>query len=397
MLETSWFRHGVRTDEAARARVVRAEHDARDRVGSGFFRQARQLNVAEAVEGKVRLPLLAAALANVGVGAGSAAQVGRVDCAVGIEHFRVAQRDLCPGGSIHLEPHDADHVLAEVIGPLTGGGLGERDGFSFGGLAHRRHDLGIKRARFFVPDGGGRPGPVVVPGEIPGGEFGAGVVGLAEHEVAREHGAGVGFPGGIADHGFDRAVGVGDLQLREERGDGAVLLEAAVAEVAGVPAVGEQRADGVVARVQERGHVVGLVADTEVIVGPLGSEDVIADALAVEARLVEPQRGDVQRGRADRRVDGERPAQVAGRAHHGGKHDRSSFGKHGAGGLPADGEIDAQHLVMSRGGIAAEGFGFNDEIAAFVSDNALDDVRHVLALSGQVRRFVDGVVNLDGR
>ena len=49
-----------------------------------------------------------------------------------------------------------------------------------------------------------------------------------------------------------------------------------------VPAVAEQRADGVLARLEQRSHVVRLILRARVIVGELGREHVIADALAVD-------------------------------------------------------------------------------------------------------------------
>ncbi len=95
----------------------------------GLWREAGQFDVAETVEGEAGLPdFWAGALADVGVGGGGFAEVGGVEGAVGVEHFGVAEGDGGAGGGGDFEADDADHVLAEVEGPVAGGGLGEGDG-----------------------------------------------------------------------------------------------------------------------------------------------------------------------------------------------------------------------------------------------------------------------------
>ena len=53
---------------------------------------------------------------------------------------------------------------------------------------------------------------------------------------------------------------------------------------------------------QQPAHVVDLVADALAIVGPVGGQHVVADAVAVDAQLVEPQRGGVEPRLGDRLV-----------------------------------------------------------------------------------------------
>ena len=83
----------------------------------------------------------------------------------------------------------------------------------------------------------------------------------------------------------------------------------------------KQGGQGVVALLEQRGHVVDLVADPLAIVGPVGGQHVVAHALAVDAHLVEPQRRCIQPGRSNRLAaqgkrlaeDGNRPGRRAAR------------------------------------------------------------------------------------
>ena len=92
-----------------------------------------------------------------------------------------------------------------------------------------------------------------------------------------------------------------------------VVAHLAEADVAAVPAVGQDRPQGVVAWVHAAGHVIGAVIDAPGVVGPAGVEVVVADALAVEVQVEDPQRGGVERGAADGFVDLERGPQVGRR------------------------------------------------------------------------------------
>ena len=114
-----------------------------------------------------------------------------------------------------------------------------------------------------------------------------------------------GGPVGQADDRAGRAVPALGRSARPAR-------LASKPDEARVPAVAEERAEHVLARAEQRGHVVGLVRDALRVVGPARGEHRVADPLPVEPRLVQAERGDVQPGRGDRPAHGERPAQVRG-------------------------------------------------------------------------------------
>ena len=80
----------------------------------------------------------------------------------------------------------------------------------------------------------------------------------------------------------------------------------AEAEVAAIPAVGEEGFEGVVAGAELRGDIVGEVFEAVAVVGPAGGEVVVADARAVDVRFEEAAGGDVEAGfeRGGRETEG---------------------------------------------------------------------------------------------
>src|SRR5690606_38507518 len=99
------------------------------------------------------------------------------------------------------------------------------------------------------------------------------------------------------------------MKLCEQAGAVTVVLPAFPGDVTAVPAVAEQCAEAVVARPQVAGNVIGLVLHAPGIAGPAGAEDIVADALAVDLGLVEPQGGDVEARAGDRLVEAKDSAQ----------------------------------------------------------------------------------------
>ena len=106
-----------------------------------------------------------------------------------------------------------------------------------------------------------------------------------------------------------------ELELDEERGPRAPLVGGAGdADLAAVPAVGQQRADLVGARGQQRGDVVRLHLEAERVLGEARRELVGRDPGAVDLELVDPVRGRVQGGAADRALDDDLGAEQVRRA-----------------------------------------------------------------------------------
>ena len=104
----------------------------------------------------------------------------------------------------------------------------------------------------------------------------------------------------------ERAVGVLDVQLgAETRIRAVVVADVHPADVAAVPAVGQDAAEGVGALLDAVGDVEGVVVDPLVVVGPAGGEVGVAHLPAVEVQLVVAQRGGVDGRPLDRLVQDE--------------------------------------------------------------------------------------------
>jgi hypothetical protein len=94
---------------------------------------------------------------------------------------------------------------------------------------------------------------------------------LAHDQVGVPDGGERGLPVLVGDHPLAGPVGEADDQLGQQFRGLAVVRAGPLgveAEEARVPAVGQQRAEHVLAFVDQAGHVVGLVRDPPRVVGP---------------------------------------------------------------------------------------------------------------------------------
>ena len=126
-------------------------------VMASFARAARiagHFDVAEPVEGEPRLPdLFALALEDVGVDGPGAAEVGRVDRAVGVEHFGEAEHDLRAGRPADLQPREAGEVLAHVEDVNARLRLGDLHRLQDAGLLHGNAGESLELGRNRIGDG----------------------------------------------------------------------------------------------------------------------------------------------------------------------------------------------------------------------------------------------------
>src|ERR1019366_4965015 len=264
------------------------------------------------------------ALEDVAVSLVRSTEVGGVEVAGRVEHFAVTQGDGGTSAPSYAQAHPAGDVLAQVEQGLARRGL--EDG-------HRLHDLGATHWLRYRSHECCRRGlgerdrlqvAVVVGSGRPAGTFQSRVVRLAAIDVGGADRAGGRLPRTIGRDGHGATIGVVDLQLHQQCDGSAVVVLATVeAEVATIPTVAEDDADGVPAGDKIAGDVVGLVLQTRVIAGPAWREQVVADAVAVEMQLVQTPARDVnprrenpslhieaatehRRGRAGRVVGGSR-------------------------------------------------------------------------------------------
>ncbi len=102
-------------------------------------------NVKRGCQTSVPLPF-----ADVGVRGAGAAQVGGVDCAVGIEPLGEPQRDLLARLAAHLQARDAGEVLAEVEHEHARLRLGDGPGAEFLDGAHGRPGMRLHQRMHLV-------------------------------------------------------------------------------------------------------------------------------------------------------------------------------------------------------------------------------------------------------
>ncbi len=135
---------------------------------------------------------------------------------------------------------------------------------------------------------------------VPSVEFEPSVVGLALVEVGGEEWAGRRAPLVVGGDHVGGAVVVGDLELRQQAEPLAVdVAQHVPLEEPAPPPVGDDRAEHVVAGGDQRGDVVGVVAEAVGVTRPAGRQDVVADDVPVEMDAVHPGGGHVQPGLLD--------------------------------------------------------------------------------------------------
>ena len=291
MLCWSWLSSGFEVSKRPRDRHVGVDDDPGQRVERRLAWPAGDRDVAEALEGEVRLVRLdPAALQHVRDLLLRRAEVVGVEVASLVEHLGVAENDPRPRRPAHLQTDAADHVLAHVEDGLAGRGAEDLHRLDLLDRTYRRaggRDEGVLRRLGHDPHR--RPVGVGEAGRAPAGLLEPRVVGLAHVEVGGEDRAGGGPPLVVGPDRLDAPVGVLDAELAQEPQRFTEHVPAvAPGEVAAVPAVAQRGADRVVARAQERRHVVRLVLEPLAVARPARGEALVADAAAVDLELVEP-------------------------------------------------------------------------------------------------------------
>mgnify|MGYP005843115919 CR=1 FL=1 len=297
-------RHLVRGRERTRKWRIGMDHDSGHRIqGRLAARIAGDFDVPESVIGEARCPRLhSGAAQDVGVGSPSLAQVLGHQTAVRIDHFPEPESHPRTRRAGDLQPRDAGEVLPQVEDErapgrtqhadrpdfLDGADIGRRVGLHPERRGEPEFDLAA--AGPVVEDRPGGPvgargdsllpAAVVEGGFAPAGHLAPRVVGLAHQQVGFQGRAGGALPGRVAGDGAPRAAGKLQYQLEQQRrrlavkiparAVGSVARQQGVADIAGVPAVGEDGADGVGAVPQQGRNVPGAVIGALAVVRPAG-------------------------------------------------------------------------------------------------------------------------------
>ena len=287
--------HGVGGLELSRARHVRVHDDAGEVLRRQHAGVARDPHVAKAVKSEVRfVAFVGAALERVGLALLCRAQVGRVEVALAVQHFRVFEPDRRTCGTPHAKARPAHHVLSHVHHGFTGRRVQDLDGSDFldapdGGSGGRdEHVLAVIR------DAHGLPVSRVESRLGPPCTLQARIVALAVIDVGCEDGPRRRLPVFIGGDDLLSTVREAHDNLRQERHLLAIRVAACFPrEPAAIPAVAECDAYRVAPAAHEVRDVVRLVLQPLVVARPSRCEHLIANALAVDLHLVKSQCADV--------------------------------------------------------------------------------------------------------
>ena len=283
------------------------DHDPGDGISFRRFAQAANLYITETVEGEVRLKnLLALTGESEKVRRLTTSQARGINRAVRIEHFAVADGDPLSRRAADFQAHPTHHVLAQIKRPTPRPRFIDLDGFQLLNPPRRLHQrslyLRIRRA----PCGHRPPCTIIKARRIPPGHRQP-CVQLATHQQIRVADGTEGcLPALVTSHHLGAAIRQFNDKLRHESRPTAV--EIALAEMrqrARIPAVTQNRAEGITALPNLRGDVIRLVVNALAELGPTGCKHVVADPLAIEVQLINTQRSDINHGPLDGLTDAE--------------------------------------------------------------------------------------------
>ena len=164
-------------------------------------------------------------------------------------------------------------------------------------LSHRRAG-GERELNAGIDRRDGRdPSLVVIASLGPSAQFQPRIIGFAILEIVLQDWPRARLPIRIRDYFRHGAIAGGDFQPRDQlRAFAITLAFLGEAHLAAIPAFAEDRSERILALPQDAGHVIDLVLDPLLVFGPARGEDHVADATAVNLRLVKAQRGDDEPG-----------------------------------------------------------------------------------------------------
>src|ERR1035441_10684048 len=219
--------------------------------------------------------------------------VGPINDAILAQALAILHHHLGAREPAHAQLGEASEVLAHVEDKDARLRLGEFDRFDDPVRLDGRHHLRGQLSAGGWNHLGHGPLGIVVSRCVPAGLLLPSVIGLAAVDAIEGDRSGAGRPPTIGPDGFDAAIGVFHVQLHQQLGRGAPRGFVEVPHrprLDIIPAVAEDYADGILPAAQGVGDIVGDVERAFVIAGVAWVEQVVADLLAVEVKLVITER-----------------------------------------------------------------------------------------------------------
>ena len=321
------------------------QHDAGDGIFAGLAGIAGHLDILKTVEGEARRPFLALLVAaqNVGVRRAGFAEIFRHQPTIRVKHFAVAQLDFCSGRAFDFQANIAGKILAEIENINAIRRRGDGDRIDFFNRPHRQAGKGfefrwtlkaeVNRTAFdfyrpavrfgivifiksrrhtavFHSKNRRLPFGIIKTRRGPAGGFLPRIVSFAHQKIAFANRPVAGdFPRFVGRNDFARAVSVFNFQLRHQRGRSSVGVtpdsfgadtgQQAETDVAGIPAVRDPRAECVAAGLHHESDIVSIVVSALMIIRPARRKARVTDALAVQVKFVDAERGGINCGTLD--------------------------------------------------------------------------------------------------
>ena len=207
----------------------------------------------------------------------------------------------------------AGDQLTEIKNPDAGLRLLHGDRLDHADLAFGLDGLGLEFGREGFGELGRGPSGIIEARLRPSLRFLRGIKTLTEEMMAAQQSSPAGFPSPVCGDARDLSILGANFQL----GDQAGLAENAASHRPDdrliIPAATENDADGVAPGLHEVGDIMNDIAAVVVVGRDAGIQNAVADALAVQPRLVVAEPGDVEPSLLDLAFDVEFTAEV-GRA-----------------------------------------------------------------------------------
>ena len=187
-------------------------------------------------------------------------QIGGVKIAVAVEDLAEAECHRRAGLPLDAETGPTSEVLPQIEQRFTRRRATDAHRAQLAHAPHWWRQGRHERSRRRIEQRNRAPCVVVEGRAHPAAKLSPRVVSFAAIDVRREHRSRRHPPGGVRHHARGASALIADLELRAQGQPPAIEIALAEEpEISPIPAIAQHRADGVGARSQQRGHIVGLV------------------------------------------------------------------------------------------------------------------------------------------
>ena len=171
-------------------------------------------------------------------------------------------------------------------------------------FSNRYTRIALNQGLQFSTDSYRLPRRINEAGLVPAGHLPASVIDFTHQKISLKMWTIVGLPRFVGYNRLPVAVPILDLKLREQTRLAAIMFSLSTkTEIAGVPAVGKNGPDGVVAGRQQIRNIIGLIVHPLGIISPARREVILSYAPAIDMQFIKTKGRCINRCLLDRFVD----------------------------------------------------------------------------------------------